>query len=83
MGDARFPKSQRAIYEIHIRERLGEDWVAWFDPMALTHTSEGGTILSGPVADQAALHGLLARISDLNLTLISVIQVVCTRNGKS
>jgi hypothetical protein len=75
MGDSRPPESKREIYEIRIRDRLDEDWSEWFDTMTLTHTSEGQTILTGPVADQAALHGLLSRISDLNLTLISVTQV--------
>jgi hypothetical protein len=75
MGDTRPIESERAIYEIRIRDRLDEDWSEWFDPMTLTHTSEGQTILTGPVADQAALHGLLSKISDLNLTLISVTQV--------
>jgi hypothetical protein len=75
MGDSRPPESKRTIYEIRIRDRLDEDWSEWFDTMTLTHTSEGQTILTGPVADQAALHGLLSRISDLNLTLISVTQV--------
>ena len=76
MSDTRTPGSERAVYEIRIRDRLDEDWVEWFDTMTLTHTSEGQTILTGPVADQAALHGLLSRISDLNLTLISVTQVL-------
>lgn len=76
MGDTRPIESKGMIYEICIRDRLDEDWVEWFDTMTLTHTSEGQTILTGPVADQAALHGLLSRISDLNLTLISVTQVV-------
>lgn len=75
MGDTGPTESKRAIYEIRIRDRLDEDWSEWFDTMTLTHTSEGQTILTGPVADQAALHGLLSRISDLNLTLISVNQV--------
>ena len=75
MGEPRSVESKGAIYEIRIRDRLDEDWVEWFDTMALTHTSEGQTILTGPVADQAALYGLLSRISDLNLTLISVTQV--------
>jgi hypothetical protein len=75
MGDTRSLESKRAIYEIRIRDRLDEDWVEWIETMKLTHTSEGQTIITGPVADQAALHGLLSRISDLNLTLISVTQV--------
>jgi hypothetical protein len=75
MGDTRSPELAGAIYEIRIRDRLDEDWSEWFGAMTLTHNRQGQTILSGPVADQAALHGLLSRISDLNLTLISVVQV--------
>ena len=75
MGDTRTAGSKRAIYEIRIRDRLDEDWSEWLDTMTLTYTSKGQTIITGPVADQAALHGLLSRISDLNLTLISVTQV--------
>ena len=48
---------------------------AWFDGMGLSHASDGTTILSGPVVDQAALHGLLSKVRDLGLPLIAVIQV--------
>jgi hypothetical protein len=65
-------KKMPTIYEIRIRGRLDEDWAEWFDNMNLTHTSEGQTILTGPIPDQAALHGILNRIRDLNLELISV-----------
>ena len=75
MDDIRSTESAGAVYEIRIRDRLDEDWSEWFGSMTLTHNREGQTILTGPVADQAALHGLLSRISDLNLTLISVIQL--------
>lgn len=68
------PKKRPTIYEIRIRGRLDKDWVEWFDNMTLTHTSEGQTILTGPIPDQAALHGTLNRIRDLNLGLISVTQ---------
>ena len=54
---------------------LAPSWSATFDEMQLTLTQCGETLITGAVADQAALHGLLARIRDLNLTLISVIQV--------
>lgn len=59
-------------YEIRIRGRLDDRWVPWFDGMTVTAADEGVTVLRGPVADQAALHGLLARLRDLGLPLISV-----------
>ena len=69
------PKRKPAIYEIRVRGRLDEDWVEWFGDMTLTHSSEGQTLLTGPVPDQAALHGLLNKIRNLNLELISVTKV--------
>jgi hypothetical protein len=59
-------------YEIRVRGKLGPDWAEWFDGMDISQDEEGETLLSGSVPDQAALHGLLARIRDLNLILISV-----------
>jgi hypothetical protein len=58
-------------YRIKLKGRLDHKWSDWFEQMALS-TEGGNTILTGPVADQAALHGLLIRIRDLNLTLLSV-----------
>ncbi len=62
-------------YEIRLKGYLDDQWAAWFAGMSFTHTSDGTTILSGPVVDQAALHGLLRRVRDLNLPLLSVAQV--------
>lgn len=59
-------------YEIKIKGYLDARWSDWFDGLTLTHLEGDGTILSGLLPDQAALHGLLERIRDLNLTLISV-----------
>jgi hypothetical protein len=60
-----------AHYRIKLKGRLDPKWSDWFEQMAISH--EGcETILTGPVSDQAALHGLLIRIRDLNLTLLSV-----------
>ena len=62
-------------YEIRLQGHLDSRWTAWFDGLTLTHDSNGTTIIHGPVADQAALHGLLQKVRDLGLPLISVTQV--------
>jgi hypothetical protein len=59
-------------YEIRLKGRLGTRWAAWFDGLAIAHGSDGTTIIHGPVADQAALYGLLQKARDLGLPLISV-----------
>ena len=59
-------------YEIRLKGRLDGRWATWFDGLSLTHESAGTTLIHGPVADQAALHGLLAKVRDLGLPLLSV-----------
>lgn len=59
-------------YEIRLEGRLDDRWTTWFDGLALTHDSDGTTTLRGDVVDQAALHGLLQRIRDLGVPLVSV-----------
>ena len=66
---------KKEFYEIRIKGHLAPSWSETFDGMQLTLTQDGETLLRGAVTDQAALHGLLARIRDLNLTLISVTRV--------
>jgi hypothetical protein len=61
-------------YRIKVKGRLDHQWSDWFEHMTIG-TDAGDTILTGPVADQAALHGLLIRIRDLNLTLLSVVRL--------
>jgi hypothetical protein len=62
-------------YEIRLKGHLERRWAAWFDGLTLTHDGDGTTLIHGPVVDQAALYGLLTRVRDLGLPLISVTQV--------
>jgi hypothetical protein len=62
-------------YEIRVQGRLGPEWSAWFDGLTVTHQSPGETILTGPAPDQATLHGILIKIRDLGLPLLSVRRV--------
>jgi hypothetical protein len=62
-------------YEIRLDGRLDRRWSAWLDGLDLTHDQDGTTVLHGHVVDQAALHGLLARLRDIGLPLISVTRV--------
>jgi len=64
-----------ARYAIRLKGHLASGWAAWFDGMTLTAKSDGTTVLEGPVIDQAALHGLLSKLRDLGLPLVSVTQV--------
>lgn len=59
-------------YEIKIKGHLDARWQGWFDELTITSTADGNTILSGPIRDQAMLHGMLKKINNLGLTLISV-----------
>lgn len=63
---------EHAFYEIQVQEQLDNLWSAWFGSLTLTYGEDNTTVLRGPVADQAALYGLLDRARDLGLTLISV-----------
>lgn len=63
------------IYQIKIKGHLDDRWADWFEGMTFTRASDGTTILSGPVTDQAALHGILNGIRDLGLSLVSVQRV--------
>ncbi len=61
-----------AHYEIRVGGHLDEHWSTWFDGLILTHHDDGTTTLRGVVADQAELHGLLAKVRDIGATLISL-----------
>ena len=62
-------------YEIRIKGHLDDRWADWFEGLTITREDNGETLLRGPVVDQAALHGLLRKVRDLGLPLVSVIQV--------
>jgi len=59
-------------YEIRLQGQLGDRWAAWFEGLDLTTEGDGTTVLRGELADQAALHGLLHKVRDLGLPLVSV-----------
>jgi hypothetical protein len=67
--------SHPVAYEIRIAGHLPARWSAWFEGLAIALEPDGTTLLSGPVADQAALYGLLRRVRDTGLTLIAVNQI--------
>jgi hypothetical protein len=64
-----------ARYELRVKGHLDPRWATWFAGLNVSHEGDGTSVISGPIADQAALHGLLQRIRDLGLPLISVTQV--------
>jgi len=68
------PPPNASLYEIRLKGHLDAQWMTWFDGLTIT-LENGDTLLSGPVADQAALHGLLKKVRDLGMPLLSVNQV--------
>ncbi len=70
-------------YEIRLTGHLDPRRSSWFDGLTVRRESDGTTVIAGPVADQAALHGLLQRVRDLGLPLISVTQVDTARTEPS
>ena len=63
---------QPLVYQIRIKGHLGREWTDWFEGLTLTALDNGETLLTGPVVDQAALHGLLRKVRDLGMPLLSV-----------
>ena len=66
---------QPLVYQIRVKSHLGSDWTDWFEGLTITLEDDGDTLLTGPVVDQAALHGLLKKVRDLGIPLVSVIPV--------
>jgi hypothetical protein len=78
MSDRLNPKtdpSQPMVYQIRLKGHLGSEWADWFCGLTITLEANGDTLLTGPVADQAALHGLLKEVRDLGIPLVSVMEV--------
>ena len=75
MSNERNPKTdpdQPVVYQIRIKGQLGSQWTDWFEGLTITLEEDGDTLLTGPVIDQAALHGLLKKVRGLGLPLVSV-----------
>ncbi len=69
------PRESGTVYQIRVKGRLDKRWSDWFNGFVITYPAEDETLLRGRVADQAALHGLLAKIRDLGLSLLSIDRV--------
>ena len=78
MNERHRPKtdpSQLIVYQIRLRGHLGRQWAEWFGDVTITLEDNGETLLTCPVVDQAALHGLLRKVRDLGMPLLSVIRL--------
>jgi hypothetical protein len=74
------PNSSSGLYEIRVSGSLDARWTVWFDGMTLANDQDGTTLISGVVADQSALHGVLHRLRDAGLPLISVTRIDSKRS---
>ena len=75
--------SQPKIYQIKVEGHLGRQWADWFGGLAITLEDNGDTLLTGPVVDQAALYGLLKKVRDLGMPLVSVNRVELSQTDAS
>jgi hypothetical protein len=78
MSNERNPKrdpSEPIVYQIRVKGHLGSEWTDWFEGLTITLDVNGETLLTGPVIDQATLHGLLRKVRDVGLPLLSVIRL--------
>ena len=73
--DSSIDPGQPMIYKIRLKGHLGRHWTDWFDGLTITLEDNGETLLTGPLADQAALHGLLKKVRDLGMPLLSVVGI--------
>jgi hypothetical protein len=73
--DQRTDPNKQMVYQIRVKGHLESKWTDWFGGLTVTLEDNGETLLTGPVADQAALHGLLRKVRDLGIPLVSVVSV--------
>ena len=71
--DRKADPNQPTVYQIRVQGHLGSQWTDWFGGLTVTLEENGQTLLTGPVVDQAALHGLLKKVRDLGMPLVSVV----------
>ena len=81
--NSKIDKSQPPVYEIRIKGHLGSQWTDWFEGLIITLEEDGDTLLTGPVIDQAALYGLLKKVRDLGMPLVSVNRVQYRENHQN
>ena len=79
--DADAEADQPTVYEIKLKGHLDDQWQDWFGGLAITLQRNGDTLLTGPVVDQAALHGLLRKVRDLGMPLLSITPRDSQSNG--
>src|SRR5438067_13695894 len=73
---------QPLVYQIRIKGHLGREWTDWFGGLSITLEDNGDTLLTGPVVDQAALYGVLKKVRDVGMPLLSVIEVQFNENHR-
>ena len=73
---------QPLVYQIRIKGHLGREWTDWFGGLSITLEDNGDMLLTGPVVDQAALHGVLKKVRDVGMPLLSVIEVQFNENHR-
>ena len=73
--DTKTDQRQPTIYQIRVKGHLGSQWQDWFGGLTVTLEDNGETLLTGPVIDQAALHGLIKKVRDLGMPLVSVFRI--------
>jgi hypothetical protein len=81
-GEPRTDANNSAVYQIRIEGRLDPQWSNWFDGMTVTLEINGNTALTGPLVDQSALYGVLKKVRDLGLPLLSVIRLEPGQSGE-
>ena len=75
MAAQRWPDEAGADYQIRVRGALDPRWSSWFAGLTISYEADGSTLLAGPLADQAALYGVISRLRDLGLTLLGVVRL--------